>query len=267
MTDFNKLFEKEIEKAIAAKEQEIKDLVLKNDHDAIKALLNKKIGVYSDNLIKLFGAYKVKGAAADAIYNHLYNFYKEATAAVDGKDKHIPFITPTVAAEEKGEEAPVGRKFVKEVIVDGEGRIRVTKDVLDGTDFPLEGTILILRKIGTIGTIYIVPEDFNYDTNKYELVKERELTESSFRIGVGKLLDVVPGMIVGIDVYEDQLVLYNTDAYHQDTVSTKETKKTNDTVNEIKNAFKKLGINVKNITELTNKKGDGFVLKAFAIDI
>ena len=70
--------------------------------------------------------------------------------------------------------------------------------------------------------IYIVNEFFNWDENRLDLAKIVYNNENTaIRLSIGKLLDVKYGDIVGVDVYDRQLVIYNTGSNVEDLTEDK----------------------------------------------
>lgn len=263
-----------INKAVEEKMEQIKGQIinqtLDEDHDYIMFKLHKIFGEtykhLENYLIKEFGY------ADDKILNIVTDMMDDVEEAITGKKVEKTCECDGTCTEctcKKTEEEIPNRLHLIEVITDGEKRITIPYDAFFDAGLN-EKTVKILKERDEdTNTFYIVGEDFEEDEDLFEVVSERYV-KKHLRIGVGKLLNVIPGDYVGIDVYEGQLVVYVADEKLEDDVEEEEeTTQTQAerTTDAIQNIFEKLGIKVKNVKEIANKEGKNFKFKAFKIDI
>lgn len=273
-----------IEKAVEEKMEQVKGQIIKQtleeDHDFIMFKLHKIFGEtykhLENYLIKEFGY------ADDKILDIVANMMDDVEETVTGKEVEKTCecdgtCTECACGKEAVDEEEVNedRKSVTEVITDGEKRITIPYDAF--VDAGLAGrTVKILKECDGVGTFYIVPCDFEFNENIYELVAQRAVFKT-LRIGVGKLLNAVPGDYIGIDAYDGQLVVYDTDGNIEDDPTATDVeedeveKKKNELAERGAAALMKLlnalGFKAGNIEEIANKQGPNFKFKAYKIKI
>lgn len=264
-------FNTAVKRAVEEKKTELINQTLKEDHDYIMFKLSK-----------IFGK----------TYGHLDNYLKKTCLYQDEYKKILNIITDMM---DEVEETVTGKKMCEcdgtcgkcackeeddrlhliEVIADGEKRITIPYDAF--ADAGLAGhTVKILKERDGVGTFYIVDDTFEFDTDVYELVAKRAVFKT-LRIGVGKLLNAVPGDYVGIDVYDGQLVVYNTDGNIEDDptatdIKEDEVEKKKDELAErgaaaLMKLLNALGFKAGNIEEIADKQGPNFKFKAYKIKI
>ena len=103
--------------------------------------------------------------------------------------------------------------MLEEVPVDKQKRITISWSTMKEAKLTEHNELYVLKSKEDEDVFYIVDEDFNYDTNRLEYIKSVfHYGFDALRMGIGSLLNVKYGDIVGIDVYDGQLVIYNTDS-------------------------------------------------------
>lgn len=223
--DFNAVFNRAVESAINAKKDELIKQTLEEDHNYINFQLEKLFGATYNHIGNVLAKYNVDVNVLEKILNLLNDVFDSAKVAVTGKkvEKSVEGKVAQVEEEEEEFEDEGGENEVltdddELVTVDGEGRITIPARVFDKTDFPLYGKAKIL---GDEDGLYIVKE--NVFDHKKEFIKYRDLTNSSFRIGVANLLNVEPGDTVKVTATEDgkitiKAVADTHDSSHYDEV-------------------------------------------------
>lgn len=105
----------------------------------------------------------------------------------------------------------------QEIPVDKQKRITISFDTLYEARMWQEDVFKILKSKEDDNVFYIVNMNFSYDINKFEFIKNIEYSgKKAIRIGIGKLLDVKYGDIIGVDVYREQIMIFNTNSNVED---------------------------------------------------
>lgn len=236
------------------------------ERDYIMFKLHKLFGGVHAHLENVCDKYLVDEQTTNKILTIVEELMDGTEEAVTGKKVE----KPTTATEDEPD-----RLHVLEVITDGEKRITIPYDAFFDAGLT-EQTVKICReRVKDTNTFYIVGDNFDVDLCDYEVVAKRYV-EKNLRISVGKLLNAIPGNYVGIDVYEGQLVIYNTDGSIEDDPTTTEVvedevDKKDELTERGAAAFVKLlealGFKTENIEEIANKQGPNFKLRAYKIKI
>ena len=275
-----------IEKAVTEKMEQVKGQIIKQtleeDHDYIMFKLHKIFGAnykHIENVLKKYnGDYATEN---EEVLNILTKMMDDVEEAVTGKKvektcKCDGTCTECTCKKTEEEEEIPDRLHLIEVIADGEKRITIPYDAFFDAGLN-EKTVKILKERDEdTNTFYIVGKDFEEDEDLFEVISERYV-KKHLRIGVGKLLNVIPGDYVGIDVYKGQLVVYvagekleddpTTTDVEEDEVEKKKEELAERGAAALVKLLNALGFKTGNVEEIANKQGPNFKFKAFKIDI
>ena len=219
--DFNAYVDKAIKSGIEAGKDQLIKQTLKEDHDYIMFKLHKIFGAsykHIENVLKKYnGDYATETEEVLNILTTMMDDVEEAVTSekkcnCDGTCKECK------CKKEVVEEDELDRIMLEEIPVDKSKRITISYNTLHEAGLEADRELTVLKSKEDENVFYIVNEFFDYDTNRIEFVKtiyHNESTEA-LRIGVGKLLNVKYGDIVSVDVYDRQLVIYNTGSNVED---------------------------------------------------
>lgn len=221
--DLNAIVAQAIEEGIAKQKDELIHQTLEEERTHIMDNLKKQFGGVYAHLENVCEKYNVDEQTTNKILNIVNDFMNFVEETVT--DKKIECISGNNGYEPE-------RNRVVEVIADREGRITIPADALE--EAGLVGVVQILKERDEDNnTIYIVGDQFlDYDREIYELIAERGF-DNSLRISVAKLCGAKAGDVIGIDVYDNQLIVYNTDNNVNDEPPVQENTKKDMTVEEV----------------------------------
>lgn len=212
--DMNAYVENAIKGGIEAKKDELIKQTLKEDHDFIMFKLHKIFGEtygHLDNYLKKTCLYQDE---SEKILNILTDMMNDVEEAVTGKKVEEPVEGKELVENEEDE---LDRIMLEEVPVDKQKRITIAYNTLYEAGLDAEDRLFVLKSKDDDDVFYIVNEFFNWDENRLDLAKIVYNNENTaVRLSIGKLLDVKAGDIVGVDVYDRQLVIYNTGSNVED---------------------------------------------------
>lgn len=231
--DFNAYVDKAIKSGIEAGKDQLIKQTLKEDHDYIMFKLHKIFGEtygHLDNFLKTTGLFQDEYKKILNIVTDMMNQVEETVTGekAEGLD--------TTTVENTIEEEDPDRIMLEEIPVDKQKRITISYNTLYEAGLDSEEQLFVLKSKEDENVFYVVNEFFNWDTNRLDLVKTISRNESTeaLRISIGKLLDVKYGDIVGVDVYDHQLVIYNTGSNVNDLTEQKIEKPEDNTNKEVK---------------------------------
>lgn len=268
-------FNAAVKRAVEEKKTELINQTLKEDHDYIMFKLSKIFGKtygHLDNYLKKTCLYQDE---YKKILNIITDMMDDIEETVTGKKVEKTCNCDGTCGKCACKEEDDNRLHLIEVITDGEKRITIPYDAFFEAGLN-EQTVKILKERDGVSTFYIVNDTFEFDTDVYELVAKRFIGKT-LRIGVGKLLNAIPGDYIGIDVYDGQLVVYNTDGNIEDDptatdIKEDEVEKKKDELAErgaaaLMKLLNALGFKADNIEEIADKQGPNFKFKAYKIKI
>lgn len=208
--DFNAYVDKAIKSGIEAGKDQLIKQTLEEDHDYIMFKLHKIFGAsykHIENVLKKYnGDYATEN---EEVLNILANMMDDVEEAVTGKE--------VIKVSKEEEEDEPDRIMLEEVPVDNQKRITISWSTMNEAKLTKHNELYVLKSKEDDNMFYIVDEDFNYDTNRLEYIKSVfHYGFDALRMGIGSLLNVKYGDIVGVDVYDGQLVIYNTGSNVED---------------------------------------------------
>lgn len=216
--DMNAYVENAIKGGIEAKKDELIKQTLEEDHDYIMFKLHKIFGEtygHLENYLKKTCLYQDESKKILNIITDMMDGVEEAVTGekkcnCDGTCKECK------CGKEEVEEEP-DRIMLEEIPVDKQKRITISYNTLYEAGLDAENRLFVLKSKEDKDVFYIVNEFFNWDENRLDLAKIVYNNENTaVRLSIGKLLDVKAGDIVGVDVYDRQLVIYTTGSNVED---------------------------------------------------
>ena len=217
--NLNAAVEKAVNEGIEAKKDALIKQTLEEDHDYIMFKLHKIFGEtygHLDNYLKKTCLYQDE---SKKILNIITDMMDDVEETVTGKKKCNCDGTCEECKCNKAEEEEEDPDLImlEEIPVDKSKRITISYNTLHEAKLTEHNELYVLKSKEDDNVFYIVDEDFNYDTNRLEYIKSVfHYGFDALRFGIGSLLDVKYGDIVGVDVYDGQLVIYNTGSNVED---------------------------------------------------
>lgn len=232
--DFNAYVANAIKSGIEAGKDQLIKQTLKEDHDYIMFKLHKIFGgayTHIENILNDFTLLPEKREKVLSILATMMDDTEETITREKKCDCDGTCEECKCGKETKEEKEDPDRIMLEEIPVDKQKRITISYNTLYEAGLDAEDRLFVLKSKED-DTIYIVNEFFDWDENRLDLAKIVYNNENTaVRLSIGKLLDVKYGDIVGVDVYDRQLVIYNTGSNVSDMTEEKvnEPNKTEDT--------------------------------------
>lgn len=220
--DLNTYVDKAIKSGIEAGKDQLIKQTLEEDHDYIMFQLHKIFGKtygHLDSYLKKTCLYQDE---YKKILNIITDMMDDVEEAVTGKKCDCDGTCTECTCKKVKEDDEPDRIMLEEIPVDKQKRITISYNTLYEAGLDAEDRLFVLKSKEDEDVFYIVNEFFNWDENRLDLAKIVYNNENTaVRLSIGKLLDVKAGDIVGVDVYDRQLVIYTTGSNVEDLTEDK----------------------------------------------